>query len=238
MPRFILAHLLAASALTVGCSGDKTIVLGVIGSENIPAETPSAGGAGGSTTATGTAGEEAAGGAPPLPAPENLLTNGDFAEGAVGLQTGYSLVEVARVSDGEIAVTNEPHVLHPKVLVDVEDVSGEGMMLMVNGATTADVPIFQQTISVEQGQSYRFSIWARLWSVGEHFPILELRLDGLKVSELTENVVLTGDAWAEMSFEWEATASGPLILSMVNANLEGISNDFFLDSATAYQLPH
>ncbi len=236
MQRVALTQFIVSSALACACSVDETIVLGRI--EDGSVTDPSA--SGGATSPRPIPGEAGAGGggASPQPEPENLLVNGDFADGAAGFQTGYLIVDSGVVNEGEIAVTDQPQLLHRGVEFDVDDISGEGFMLMVNSTFDAEVPFYEQSISLESGQRYRFSVWIRTWweSNLERDPRIELRLDGVVVGVITEGVALVKDVWTELSVEWQASTAGSSLLGLVNANIETTGNDFFLDSAAVYRV--
>jgi|GEM_PF-4409516 len=173
------------------------------------------------------------------PTPENLLLNGDFSQGTLGFQTSYAIVESEPLPAGELAVTEESSALHSELNEDVADVSGEGFVLMVNGASEANLPVYEQAFPVEEGARYRFSIWMRLWwsNPDQSPPRLELSLDGTKVSDLTEGVLLSGESWTELSFEWNAGSTGLTELSLVNSHLEVMLNDFYLDAVAVHAIP-
>ncbi|MBP7451148.1 MAG: hypothetical protein KA817_14020, partial [Flavobacteriales bacterium] len=93
---------------------------------------------------------------------DDLVVNGDFSSGATGFTSGYipgtggtfGLLSL----EGQYAVASNASDTHTN-FPPCTDHTGGGNMMVVNGAATAGVSVWCQTVTVVPGTSYAFSAW-------------------------------------------------------------------------------
>lgn len=164
----------------------------------------------------------------------NLVTNGDFSAGNTGFQTGYAPGSggpwgiLSNV--GEYAITSNSNLVHNNFgnCFDASGAGAAGSMMVVNGATTANMVIWEQAIAVTTGTQYIFS-FEGMSVVGSSPAQLVVRANGFQASSvytLSTNVC----AWNQYSFTWMSNTTGNVTMSIVNNNLSGSGNDFAIDN--------
>ncbi|HRH39365.1 MAG TPA: hypothetical protein PK760_13525, partial [Flavobacteriales bacterium] len=92
----------------------------------------------------------------------DLVVNGDFSQGAVGFTSGYipgtggtyGLLS----NEGQYAVDSDASNTHNN-FPPCTDHTGGGNMMVVNGAATAGVSIWCESLVVTPGTDYAFSAW-------------------------------------------------------------------------------
>jgi hypothetical protein len=167
--------------------------------------------------------------------PPNLLENGDFEEGAQGFVTAYrqssSLFE-----EGMFAVTTDPRKLHVGAASVRDHTSKAGNMLAINGSMKAGLTVWQASVKVKPRQTYTFSGWTTSWSMDPNSglardtspAILRLYVNG-KPSGAIYGVNSKSGSWSKFTYEWESGSNAVVTLRLVDANIDGVGNDFALD---------
>lgn len=87
----------------------------------------------------------------------NMVTNPGFENGMIGYSTTYSPYPGAYNSSGQAGVTTNPRLLQSNFL----SFTGDGNFLVVNSSTNGNNEFICQDISVEQNQTYTFSVTSR-----------------------------------------------------------------------------
>ncbi len=161
----------------------------------------------------------------------NIITNGDFESGNVGFNSDYSLGDGGTWGDlsdeGEYGIYTSPVQGHSNFVDCPDHTSGNGNMLVVNGATLAGQSVWCQTVPVDPGVDYNLSTW--LMSVVSDNPAsLQFSINGsLLGSEL--NLTSTTCDWTQFSTTWNSNTQTSAELCIVNLNTSGGGNDFALD---------
>lgn len=162
----------------------------------------------------------------------NLITNGDFSGGNSGFASQY------RYSSGSTAETtyfvgSNPRDLHPDAASFGDHTTGNGLMLIANGATNSNTFVWEQSIALVANANYLFSGWAASWgNFGDALDPspsqIALFIDG--VSAGTAFLVpASNGAWSEFQFFFNTGSKTNITFSLLSNNLNPVGNDFVLD---------
>jgi hypothetical protein len=105
-------------------------------------------------------------------------------------------------------------------------------MMIVNGATTAGWPVWEQTVSVAPSTTYTFSYWgAEVDHDSNSLPHLLVRINGREIGESTfpENSPDNGGQWKNYTFTWNSGSSQSAKLAIFDRNIDAPWNDFAID---------
>jgi hypothetical protein len=168
----------------------------------------------------------------------NKVVNGDFTSGRTGFTSGYTYIAPTGSTGGSGAlsaeayytITTDPKISHTnfKSFPDhTANTSGIRNMMVVNGAPTAGITIWQQSINVQPNTDYVFSVW--FTSVYPDNPG--------KLSFSINNVALGGPIlltsgtpdWKNYTVRWSSQNNTTAVIGIVNQNTATTGNDFALD---------
>lgn len=163
----------------------------------------------------------------------NLVTNGDFESGNTGFTTGYSIGDVS--NPGGYAIGANPSTA-PGAFGDWcncgDHTSGTGKMMIVNGATDATLPVWEEIVAVTPSTEYTFSYWgAEVDHDSSSLPRPELKINGAVIgsSMFPEFPPDNGGQWQNYKFNWKSGTSKSADLVLVDLNTDASWNDFMLD---------
>lgn len=165
----------------------------------------------------------------------NLVQNGDFELGDTLFSSAHTYGNFAGGNPlqllwgaGQYAIATNPNSTHSGFASCTDHTSGSGNMMVVNGATTPNMTIWCQTISVTPNTNYFFSAW--FTSVHSSNPAqLSFTADGVA---LGTNISLSSTTclWQNFAQTW---SSGPsqnsVTICITNQVLGGGGNDFAID---------
>ena len=161
---------------------------------------------------------------------QNLIKNGDFS--ASTIETQYQLDRIdkdgtsSRLQEGSVAVRTNTKEVHD-LFVETTDRSGNGKMLIVNGATQENVVIWSQTVNVSPNTTYQFGLWAK--SVfNKKGAVLEILINGENITNAVKLGKNTED-WTQVLSNWNSGNSTKATISIKNKNVVGMGNDFVID---------
>jgi hypothetical protein len=153
-----------------------------------------------------------------------LITNGDFSLGNNEFGTGYSYGDCTLETHYNVLVS--ANTCHGAWTGNDHTNPGVGQFMAVNGATSAGVTVWQQTLPVATNQFYRFTGWTS--SVYPSSPaVLSISINGATVGSVTAPSSV--NTWVPFSIIWVSGSSASATLRIVDANLNGGGNDFGLD---------
>lgn len=171
----------------------------------------------------------------------NLVTNGDFESGNTGFTTGYSIGDVS--NPGGYAIGANPSTA-PGAFGDWcncgDHTSGTGKMMIVDGATDASLPVWEEKVSVTPATNYTFSYWgAEVDHDSSSFPHLSLEINGTVIgsSSFPEYSPDNGGQWQNYKFTWKSGTSKSADLVLVDLNTDASWNDFALDDISFGDVP-
>ena len=163
----------------------------------------------------------------------NLVTNGDFSLGNIGFSSQYRYVDTGNPSEGVYTIATDPRALHSGATGYGDHTSGTGNMMVANGATGANVTVWEQTVVVTADTDYVLSGWAASWgNYGDGIDTsparLQLFANGSQVgSEFT--VEETNGVWSQFYVSLNTGSVTSLTLTIIDANQAYAPNDFSLD---------
>ncbi len=157
----------------------------------------------------------------------NLVENGNFENGNTGFSSEYGHTITSLGPEGLYAISTNPRNHHGNFAPCPDHTTGNGNMMVVNGAPNSGEEVWCQTIDVVQGAFYSFSIWVT--SVHPASPArLEFTING---QTLGAPIVATQTTceWVPFAAFWEAETSTTAEICIVNQNLAASGNDFAID---------
>jgi gliding motility-associated-like protein len=156
----------------------------------------------------------------------NLITNGDFSAGNSGFTSGYVYANL-NVTEGQYFVGTSPQSWNASLSNCGDHTTGNGRMLLVNGAPVADVNVWKQTIAVTPNTNYAFSTWIQaLWPPNP--AQLQFSINGKAVGT-TITATLPTCTWTQFYTTWNSGNNSSAVISIVNKNIQVQGNDFALD---------
>jgi len=156
----------------------------------------------------------------------NLITNGNFTSGNIGFTSEYEFT-ANNVTEGQYFVGSNPPAWNSSLNICGDHTSGNGNMMMVNGAPTPNVNVWKQTIAVTPNTNYAFSTWIQaLWPPNP--AQLQFSINGRDVGELI-TAPLPVCTWTQFYTTWNSGNNTTAVISIVNKNTQIQGNDFALD---------
>jgi len=158
---------------------------------------------------------------------QNLLTNGDFANGNTGFSTGYVYDASSVMFEGFYSIASNPNQVHPYAASFGDHTTGSGLMLVANGARDPGVVVWQELVNVDPNRTYDLSAWLAGWSGPDSLARLDFRIDGVSLGSLSADA--TAGAWTQFVAKWQSGAGAQASISIVDLNTDPGGNDFALD---------
>lgn len=163
---------------------------------------------------------------------QNLIINGDFSQGNLGFTSGYTFSNNWVGPAGTYTIGTDPTLFHSGVNSSFGDhTTGEGLMMIVNGATTPDLTVWQQIVDVVPNTTYNFSAWATEWghtNFAPNYASLRVVING---TQIVSNFATSGGygAWTQFAATWNSGFDSSATIRIVNINVMSGGNDFSLD---------
>ncbi len=167
----------------------------------------------------------------------NIIVNGDFSQGVSSFTSDYTHATAANGAcispwgplgcEGTFDVLTNPQIGHTSFAA-CSDQSGDGNMLVVNGAGMPNQRVWCQNVTVNPGSDYIFSAWVT--SVVAASPaILQFRING---TLLGNTFSPTGAVcnWSEHTADWSAGGTSAAQICLINQNTTLGGNDFAVDN--------
>lgn len=170
----------------------------------------------------------------------NVVVNGDFSasSSARGFTSSYTYKSNSSTCtncccgilslEGTYGINTNPNSLHGNFASMGDHTTGTGKMLIVNGASTANVTVWNENIVVLPATDYVFSVWVA--SVNPTAPAqLQFSIDGVPLGTTITASATTG-LWQYFTTTWNSgTHAGTLPIALVNQNIAANGNDFAID---------
>jgi len=160
----------------------------------------------------------------------NLITNGTFDAGNTGFTSQYVSAN-PNTAGAQYFIGNSPNAWNPGMshCSDHTGASGNGNMMLVNGAAIPNVVVWSQTINVLPNTNYAFSAWAQNLTPNDPTTSsLQFSING----NLIGNVFRTNYTtciWGQFYSTWNSGNNTTATISLVNNTLVQGGNDFALD---------
>lgn len=174
----------------------------------------------------------------------NLIQNGDFSQGVAGFTSQYLQSTSANPvlcptapwgplsCEGTYNVLDNPQSGHSSFAA-CSDQSGDGNMMVVNGAATANEQVWCQTIAVNPNTDYEFFAWVT--NVVSSSPaILQFFANG----QFLGGTFSPGGVceWEEFSTTWNSGGAVSVQFCIINQNTAAGGNDFAIDNIQLYEI--
>ncbi|MCB9290831.1 MAG: gliding motility-associated C-terminal domain-containing protein [Lewinellaceae bacterium] len=161
---------------------------------------------------------------------QNLITNWDFSQGFAGFSSDYipgnggpfGLLS----NEGTYAVASNPALTHTN-FASFGDITGDGSMLVVNGAGTPNQIVLCQTVSVTPNTNYAFSTYVAS-AISSSPAQLQFSVNGQLIGNIF-NASSTPGLWQQFYATWNSGGSTTADICIVNQNTAASGNDFCLD---------
>lgn len=159
----------------------------------------------------------------------NLTINGDFEAGNSGFTSGYAYSLTNTTPPQSYTVNTDPHNTHSSAASYGDHTTGFGNMLVVNGSTSSDVTVWEQSIAVVPGADYVLSYWVSSWYATSPAQ-LESFINGASLGSAAAPAA-TGQ-WVQVSYAWNAGASSSATIRLVDNEMAYSGNDFAIDDVS------
>ena len=161
----------------------------------------------------------------------NLVVNGDFSSGATGFTSSYvpgtggSFGPLSNA--GEYLVTTNPSLAHTLFASFGDHTTGTGQMMVINGASAANVSLWCQSITVQPNTLYDFSTWVAT-AYAQSPAVLQFSINSVLLSTAFTAPSSTG-IWSQFHTTWFSGSNSTANICIVNQNTAFNGNDFVLD---------
>jgi len=168
-----------------------------------------------------------------IPIGANIIINGDFESGNAGFTSSYKS-STDLVPEGTYAVTPDPKTYHSGFSYFSDHTTGGttpvGNQMVINGATSANVTVWSQTLRVTPNSTYQFSYWlqsvvnsnaSQLQTFANGQP-----LGGVFTASIPDPFVRN---WTKYYYNWNSGSNTSVVIDIRNQNIVPNGNDFSLD---------
>lgn len=159
----------------------------------------------------------------------NLAVNGDFEAGNTGFTSSYGYSLTDTTPPQSYTVNTDPRNTHSSAASYGDHTTGSGNMLVVNGSTSSDVTVWEQSIAVVPGADYVLSYWVSSWYATAPAQ-LESFISGVSLG--TSVAPATTGQWVQVSYAWNAGADSLATIRLVDNELAYSGNDFAIDDVS------
>ena len=173
----------------------------------------------------------------------NKVANGSFSAGNIGFSSSYIVPPGIQNSsllfpEGTYAITSNPRNVHSGFASFYDHTVGTsiGKMMVINGASTANVTVWSENITVTPNTTYVFSVWfasAHPNSPGQ----LNFSINGSQLGSTIQLTNTTG-LWQNFTTTWSSGSSTTATIGLVNQNTAASGNDFAMDDVVFAPVIH
>ena len=160
----------------------------------------------------------------------NLIVNGDFSLGNVGFSSGYAYTPPPNSNQGQYWVSTNAQVWNGGMATCGDHTTGNGNMLLVNGATSPNVAVYCQTVNVQPNTNYAFSTWLQTLTASNPAQ-LQFSINGVLLGSVF-TASPSNCIWQQFYTVWNSGANTTANICVVNQNTVASGNDFALDDIT------
>jgi hypothetical protein len=163
----------------------------------------------------------------------NKVVNSDFSNGNTGFTSQYTYeadqdLHTECWPEGTYSIVSSAYDVHSQWSHNTKAVGDSGVFMVVNGASVANVKIWEEHITVTPNTTYYFTTW-----VCSVHPLNPAKLQ-FYVGGITGigNIIATSDTnnyWKQFYATWNSGAHTTADISIINKNTAANGNDFGLD---------
>lgn len=168
-------------------------------------------------------------------ADQNLIRNPDFSEGNTGFSTDYGFAPGRIQTQGLYGVGDNPASFNSMYFSPCQDhTDGSGNMMIVDGSPRANQEVWCQSIEVEAGLNYVFSVW--ISSINAPNPaVLQFKINDQQIG-LPFNASGAVCQWRQFYEIWNAGTATSAEICIINQNTQTGGNDFALDDFAFFRV--
>ena len=163
--------------------------------------------------------------------PYNLITNGDFSLGDTVFNSDYIYGTGGSFGllslEAQYAIATNPSSTHINFASFGDHTTGTGNMMVVNGASLANVNIWCQTINVNPNTFYDFSAWGAT-CVSSNPAILQFSINGTLIGTPLALPLATG-VWTQFHATWFSGPNTTITICITDQATAVSGNDFAID---------
>jgi gliding motility-associated-like protein len=157
----------------------------------------------------------------------NLVVNGNFTQGNTGFTSDYTFKAPPNNSPKEYFTGPNPRAWNPTLNNCTDKTTGNGNMLMFNGANQAGLVLWKQTVTVMPNTNYTFSTW--LQSLGVPIPAdIRFAING-KYFGNTFTAPTNFCQWIRREELWNSGNNTTVEISIIEYTAGGQSSSFAFD---------
>jgi PKD repeat protein len=158
----------------------------------------------------------------------NLITNGNFSDGNTGFGSEYEFNPIVGYDEGVYTVNSNPKLWHPQFYSCGDHTSGNGNMMVVNGARELNRKVWYETVHVTPNTNYMFSTWLQTVNPDINTATLQFSINDQMVGPKFKANSKTCK-WEEFHSLWNSGNNDSARIVIVNMNDIASGNDFALD---------
>ncbi len=166
----------------------------------------------------------------------NIILNGNFQGGTTAISNNFTSSYIPGTggtygllsSEGQYAISTSPSLVHNNFMNCGDHTTGNGNMLIANGAAAPNTIVWSQTVAVTPNTNYAFSFWQMNALNTTATSDLQLYINNIPISAIVPTNP-TACVWEENTGFWNSGISTTAILSIVNQSVVGSGNDFAVD---------
>ena len=164
----------------------------------------------------------------------NIVVNGDFEEDNTAFTTSlrYIVPRSATGGWGEYTVTDEVQAFWPSAPAAQYAYGGSGLMMVIDGATSSNSVIWQQTVPVTPHTYYAFSTQVMSCLISNqtgHYALLQFSVNNEQLGEIFHSPKELYQ-WSRYYEVWYSGENTTAVLTILNQNTDGLGNDFAIDA--------
>jgi gliding motility-associated-like protein len=166
----------------------------------------------------------------------NLISNGNFQGGTTAISNNFTSSYIPGTggtygllsSEGQYAISTSPSLVHNNFMNCGDHTTGNGNMLIANGAAAPNTIVWSQNVAVIPNTNYAFSFWQMNALNTTATSDLQLYINNIPISAIVPTNS-TACIWEENTGFWNSGTSTSAVLSIVNQSVVGSGNDFAVD---------
>ena len=156
----------------------------------------------------------------------NVINNGNFNNGNTGFTSEYSYAN-PNITEAQYFVGTSPQVWNASMSNCGDHTTGNGNMMLVNGAPIPNINVWKQTVTVIPNTNYAFSTWIQALYPPNPAQ-LSFSINGSDIGNLI-TASLPTCTWSQFYTTWNSGNNTSATISIVNKNTFVQGNDFALD---------
>ncbi|MCF8424082.1 MAG: gliding motility-associated C-terminal domain-containing protein [Bacteroidia bacterium] len=165
----------------------------------------------------------------------DLVANGDFSLGNSLFSSNYIVPTFngpfgLLSNPGTYAITTSPSLVHNNFLNFGDHTTGNGNMMVCNGASTANDIVWTETITVVPNTNYNFSAWVASTENTNAASAAQLQfsINNALIGPIY-TAPLTGGVWSNFFVNWNSGLNNTAVITILDQNTASGGNDFAID---------